>query len=91
MPFTLTKGWWENITTTSELQATGLKGYSLAKAEEMLTKGASSCAVVSLYGYNVSCYGTGDMYCFITDDGSVGCSGEDDNSVDVGYDGITNN
>ena len=41
------------LTTSSELAATGLKGYSLAKAEEMLSAGASSCDVS--YYERVSC------------------------------------
>ena len=38
-----------DITTTEGLEATGLKGYTLAKAKEMLSKGATSCLV----GYDV--------------------------------------
>ena len=44
------------ITTTAGLEATGLKGYSLAKAKEMLTKGATHCDVY-----------TGDMDCSMPD------------------------
>ena len=76
-----------NITTTSELQATGLKGYSLAKAEEMLTKGASYCYV----GINsVYCYGTGNMYCYIYYDGNVNCDDENGDHVFVYSNGNTN-
>ena len=47
-----------NITTISALRATGLKGYTLEKAEEMLNKGASSCnvsQVVYCKSSNISC------------------------------------
>ena len=73
----------ENITTIAGLEATGLKGYSLAKAEEMLTKGASSCEV---YSYGVICYGADDLECSIYNDeyfpGSVLCR---DNLFDYGW------
>ena len=58
------------IITISELQATGLKGYALAKAEEMLTKGASSCnfengsMCCAMNGGGINGYGG---YCCIQD------------------------
>ena len=61
----------DNITTTSGLQATGLKGYSLAKAEEMLSKGASSCYV---YNGSVGCYMPSSGRCDISNIGNVHCS-----------------
>ena len=67
----------ENITTTAGLEATGLKGYSLAKAEEMLNNGASSCVVG---GSNVDCYMTDSGYCDIYGNGDVYCNdGNSDN------------
>ena len=76
----------DDITTTAGLEATGLKGYSLAKAEEMLTKGASSCDVDD---YDVKCYGTGNIYCDISHSGNVYCGGENGIDVSVDYDGST--
>ena len=65
----------ENITTTSGLEATGLKGYTLAKSKEMLTKGASSCFY---YYYDENSYAgceTNNEYlCIIYKNGSVLCS-----------------
>ena len=79
----------KNITTIAGLEATGLKGYSLAKAEEMLSKGASSCEVefynlfcsftsrgdCSIYHYGyVSCYDEDNYGCYLNSDGSTdGC------------------
>ena len=51
-----------NITTSAGLSATGLKGYAKAKAEEMLTKGASSCNVDN---YFVVCNSTSGWHCDI--------------------------
>ena len=70
-----------DITTSEGLEATGLKGYSLAKAEEMLSKGASSCEVneggvmCDMYDENYSYY-----YCYIDNGyyfyiGDVFCNG----------------
>ena len=64
-----------DITTIAGLEATGLKGYSLAKAEEMLNKGASSCNVSS---ESVNCYMISGGVCVIGSDGHVDCY--DDNS-----------
>ena len=76
-----------DITTVAGLQATGLKGYSLAKAEEMLTKGAESCSV-SIYGVN--CYiplGTGN--CDIYSGGDVDCQVGDGSYPFIYNDGET--
>ena len=75
----------DNITTVPGLQATGLKGYSLSKAEEMLSKGASSCGVHSDYvicnipsGGYCDIYYYGEVYCYddshhfnVDSDGSI--------------------
>ena len=54
---------YENITTADGLEATGLKGYSLAKAKEMLTKGASSCSVAPyIVGCDMAPYGNCGIY-----------------------------
>ena len=79
----------EGITTSSGLSATGLKGYSLTKAQEMLSKGASSCYVSSDHvhcdipsGGNCSIDYGGGAYCYADDyddsccvynDGSYNC------------------
>ncbi len=78
------------ITTISGLQATGLKGYSLSKAEEMLSKGAFECYVgrsgvncnipsgglCEIYGY-----GFGSVSCY---DGSyIFYVDSDDVSIDT--------
>ena len=68
-----------DITTIADLQATGLKGYSLAKAEEMLTKGASSCDVDYDGYYLVSCHMTSRGGCHISYSGQVYC---DDGNFD---------
>ena len=60
-----------DITTTAGLEATGLKEYSLAKAEEMLTNGASSCNVN--YDY-VDCDMPSGDYCKVYRSGEVDCS-----------------
>jgi type IV pilus assembly protein PilA len=57
------------ITTTTGLATTGLKGYSLKKAEEMLSSGAKNCYVSS---YEMRCSG-GPVRCKINSDGSVLC------------------
>ena len=75
-----------NITTVADLQATGLKGYSLAKAEEMLNKGASWCEV---HSYGVGCYGTGYMGCYISSSDYDSCYSEDGSSVNIYGDGST--
>jgi hypothetical protein len=77
----------KNITTIAGLEATGLKGYSLAKAEEMLTKGASSCNVKTRY---VDCNMTSGGSCSISDGGDVDCS-DGDYSPIVYTDGSTDN
>ena len=73
-----------DITTTAGLEATGLKGYSLAKAEEMLNSGASSCYVNSYY---VRCDMPSGGYCRIDYDGRVNCYGGNGDDVDVDSDG----
>jgi len=74
------------ITTSSELQSTGLKGYSLAKAEEMLTKGASSCNVFD-EGY-VYCNTPGKVVqCLIQNIGHVFCEGGNGINVNVNSSG----
>ena len=60
-----------SYTTPSELAATGLKGYTLAKATEMLNKGASSCYMY--YSSNVGCYGANGIHCEIQPYGTVYC------------------
>ena len=72
-----------NVTTVAGLQATGLKGYSLAKAEEMLNKGASSCDVGS---DDVYCGRPAGGYCYINNGGYVYCY-DGSNYCDVYYDG----
>ena len=66
-----------NITTIQALQATGLQGYALTKAEEMLNSGATSCSVSSNY---VNCDGS-DMNCNVRDNGDAYCL-TSDNSHD---------
>ena len=88
-----------NITTTEGLQATGLKGYALAKTEEMLTKGASYCRVdryslICTMTDSIFCYSdnycTNGGYCYINELGQVYCKGEyGGNAVQVSYDGTT--
>ena len=53
----------------TNIATSGLKGYALAKAEEMLSKGASSCGVYYQY---VRCYRTVGGSCSVYD-GSVNC------------------
>ena len=80
----------ENITTISGLSDTGLKGYSLAKGQEMLTKGASYCEVSEYY---LNCYMTSGDYCYIDHDGGVACyeyHDEDQYSYFVRRDGVNN-
>ena len=76
-----------DITTIAELQATGLKGYVLAKAEEMLNKGASSCEVSS---GSVYCAITSGGNCHIEVSGEVGCNGDDGQLLAVYSYGGTN-
>ena len=78
-----------NIKTTSELASTGLKGYSLAKTQEMIDKGAFSCRV---YNSNGTCKTSnnsqfiidcgvnhfGRVYC--TDDSGHVCGVDEDGS-----------
>ena len=76
----------QNI-TAAELQATGLKGYALSKAEEMLSKGASSCYV---YSRNVGCdMPSGAGTCRIHYDGYVYCYSNGSDNVYVYYGGST--
>ena len=63
-----------DITTSSGLSATGLKGYSLTKAQEMLSKGASSCYVGS---YSVGCNMPSGGFCSIGEGGDVYCYDND--------------
>ena len=71
-----------DITTSSGLTATGLKGYALAKAQEMLSKGATSCNVES--SSFVDCYSSSNGRFIINDSGKVQY-GDDDHYVS--YDG----
>ena len=64
-----------DITTTGGLEATGLKGYSLSKAEEMLTKGATSCEVRTYNGGDLSCSIPSFGICNINNYGDVSCAG----------------
>ena len=64
-----------DITTAAGLSATGLKGYSLSKAEEMLNNGASSCGVG---GGSAGCSMPSGGGCHINSSGDVGCSGNSD-------------
>ena len=64
---TITSG----ITTTAGLTATGLKGYALAKAEEMLSKGASSCYVSDYSRGYVQCGLPSGAYLMINGYGSA--------------------
>lgn len=74
----------DNITTTAGLAATGLKGYSLSKATEMLSKGASSCAI---YYSFASCF-TPNFNCYIDSDGNAVCNPIDSGTgCFVNYDG----
>ena len=76
-----------DITTAAGLQATGLKGYALSKAEEMLSKGASSCYV---YSRNVGCdMPSGAGTCRIHYDGYVYCYSNGSDNVYVYYGGST--
>ena len=63
-------GYTYDITTTEELQSTGLRGYSLAKGEEMLNKGAFGCYVEK---YGVYCDMTSSGSCHISSYGDVYC------------------
>ena len=74
----------QHITTSAGLEATGLKGYSLAKSEEMLNKGASPFDVDD---GNVNCHMTSDGWCDIGSNGYVNCNGGSD--LDVDSDGST--
>ena len=76
------------ITTSSGLQSTGLKGYSLAKAEEMLSRGASSCDVFFDSYYRVNCDMTSGGLCGIASDGYVYCD-DGGNTWHVSSDGST--
>ena len=57
-----------DITTVAGLEATGLKGYSLAKAEEMLSKGASYCNVSTI---DLNCYTSSNDNGYISSGGGV--------------------
>ena len=67
---------------STNISTSGLTGYSLAKATEMLSKGASSC-VVNLGG--VSCIMSSGGWCSIGDGGDVVC---DDGGGDTGAWGL---
>ena len=74
-----------DITTSEGLQATGLKGYALAKAEEMLSKGASSCDVETGI---VICHVASGLDFGVESDGKVTCN-EGSGGWDVFDDGTT--
>ena len=80
-----------NITTTAGLGATGLKGYSLAKAEEMLSKGASSCNVSTDYvncdTHMINEYGATGPYLSISSDGHIESSDGQGNFLNIGSNG----
>ena len=82
---------YSNITTTSGLAETGLKGYSLAKAQEMLNNGATSCNV---YGNYLCCdthmineYGATGPYLTIRSDGNIESSDGQGNFLLIGSNG----
>ena len=71
--------------TLSNIATSGLKGYSLAKAEEMLSKGAQNCEVDE---NGVYCKGAGTyQYCNIYDIGGIDCSIENGTYIHIWYDG----
>ena len=76
------KNTYEDITTTAGLAETGLKGYALAKAQEMLNAGASSCNVDS----GVDCYMPSGGDCLIDSYGDVYCYDSYNYSCYVGGD-----
>ena len=81
-----------DITTAAGLQATGLKGYSLAKAKEMLNKGATSCYVYGGGGGSdsyVDCEMTSGGNCSISEDGDAFCY-DDSYEVHMSHYGGTN-
>ena len=81
-------GDFEGITATSGLVASGLKGYALTKATEMLSNGVSSCFVEnSQVGCDKS--NDGDGTCYIEADGDAYCSFDSDNECHIKYDGST--
>ena len=59
-----------DIKTAEELKIAGLRGYSLAKSEEMLSKGASFCSIIYSRVY---CHIASGGNCGIAADGSVHC------------------
>ena len=67
-----------NITTIAELETTGLKGYSLSKTSEMLSKGASLCSIYfssnDIASSNLSCAMNSGGYCGIFAGGGVWCT-----------------
>ena len=72
-----------DITTAAGLEATGLKGYSLAKAEEMLNKGASSCDVSNQQTFSCNLNLIGGEYCYL-DSSHVLCYDGMDWAIDDG-------
>ena len=73
-----TNGYYDDFSNVSSgtydstsISTSGLSGYSLNKAEEMLNKGASSCNV---YGDYVDCNRPAGGNCSIGDNGRVYCS-----------------
>ena len=80
----------KNISTAAELQTTGLKGYAKTKAQEMLSKGASSCYVDSnASNRNVNCNMASGGRCIIFFSGAVACSGDSGSRVYVYRNGTT--
>ncbi len=75
-----------DITTVAELEATGLKGYSLEKAKEMLTKGAIECMVTNEAACEISTY----EVCSISANGNVSCVNEGGDDIYIYEDGNTN-
>ena len=73
--------------TSSNINDSCLKGYAKSKAEEMLSKGASSCNV---YSSSVICNMSSGGHCDIGTDGSVCCVGSTGSSVSVSYGGGVN-
>ena len=82
----------EDVTTSdthynlSDINTSGLKGYTLAKAEEMLSKGASYCTVDS---YDLHCYMPIVGYCRISTFGGAYCGGGG-TGCDIGSGGVYN-
>ena len=78
--------------TSSNINNSCLKGYALSKAEEMLSKGASSCSVQYNGSYYfVHCGGNSAVFCRIFSSvGTAFCLGENGGSVHVDGGGFVN-